>query len=218
MESITKVLDKGFVKLIDVMGTDASVVQAARVSYGDGTKTPSDDLKLIKYLWRNKHTSPFEMIEMKFHIKCPIFVARQWLRHRTANVNEYSGRYSVMSKDFYVPEVFHLQGLKNKQKGDKDTDELFNAALRKEITELCHNAYELYLDMLSGGVAREEARIVLPVNFYTEFYWKIDGNNLLKFLILRNDEHAQYEIIEYAKVIEALVAEKFPMCYEAFKQ
>jgi thymidylate synthase (FAD) len=216
----TPVLDHGFVRVVDYMGNDAAIVQAARVSYGAGTKTLRDDEGLIRYLLRHRHTTPFEMCEIKFHIKLPIFIARQWIRHRTANVNEYSGRYSVMDREFYLPKPEHLaaQSSSNRQgRGDILEGEAatFATQLIKEDSE---KAYVHYEQLLNGdaGLARELARMILPVNYYTQWYWKIDVHNLLHFLALRADGHAQYEIREYANAMLKMVEAWLPVTYRAF--
>ena len=213
------ILDHGFVRLVDYMGGDQSIVQAARVSYGKGTKKVSEDRGLIRYLMRHRHTTPFEMVEFKFHIKLPIFVARQWIRHRTANVNEYSGRYSVMKEEFYIPpkEEIRFQSTVNKQGRDENEvpDELkekFVAFLQK-ANEL---GYQQYTDLVEAGLARELARIGLPLSLYTEWYWKIDLHNLFHFLALRMDPHAQKEIRDYAVVMGDIVRTVCPMAWEAF--
>jgi thymidylate synthase (FAD) len=211
------VLDHGFVRVVDVMGDDSSIVQAARVSYGAGTKKVSEDRALIWYLMRNEHMSPFEMCEIKLHVKLPLFVARQWLRHRTANVNEYSARYSVMGKDFYVPAEGDVSAQSKNNKQGRES-ELMECAeeVRGIIRASSEGAYATYEGLLEKGVAREIARIVLPVNFYTEFYWKIDLRNLLHFVKLRADEHAQLEIRRYADVIVDVVKAWVPATYDAF--
>jgi thymidylate synthase (FAD) len=202
------------------MGTDASIVQAARVSYGEGTKQVSEDRGLIRYLMRHAHTTPFEMVEFKFHVKLPIFVARQWIRHRTANVNEYSGRYSVMRDEFYVPDASEAraQSVANKQ---GRADEAFDAAEAEAILALLREgqtrAYADYEHLLGKNFARELARINLPVSMYTEWYWKIDLHNLFHFLRLRLDAHAQYEIRVYAEAIASLAREITPVAFEAFE-
>ena len=211
------VLDHGFVRAVDYMGNDAAIVQAARVSYGDGTKTLREDEGLIRYLWRNKHTSPFEMCEIKLHCKMPIFVARQWVRHRTASINEVSARYSVLSEEFYVPEQFKTQDTKNRQGSAGDLDRALNTRMREELAARCRDAYREYEFALSNGVSRELARMVLPVNFYTEWYWKIDLHNLLHFLTLRCDAHAQAEIRAYADVIAEIVKLWVPTVHVAWK-
>jgi thymidylate synthase (FAD) len=217
---VIRCLDKGFVRLVDSMGTDASIVQAARVSYGEGTKQVSEDRGLIRYLMRHAHTTPFEMVEFKFHVKLPIFVARQWIRHRTANVNEYSGRYSVMRDEFYVPDALQAraQSVDNKQ---GRADEAFDAAEAEAILSLLREgqtrAYADYKHLLGKNFARELARINLPVSMYTEWYWKIDLHNLFHFLRLRLDAHAQYEIRVYAEAIASLAREITPVAFEAFE-
>ncbi len=213
-------LDKGFVRLIDVMGNDSSIVQAARVSYGAGTKQVHEDRGLIRYLLRHQHTTPFEMVEFKFHVKLPIFVARQWIRHRTANVNEYSGRYSEMKDEFYVPELEQVrsQSTTNKQGRAEDP---FSTSEAEQIVHEIRDAqaamYSQYQGLLSTGLAREIARINLPVSNYTEWYWKIDLHNLFHFLRLRMDSHAQYEIRVYAEAIGAIVKDIVPLAWEAFE-
>lgn len=224
------VLDHGFVRVIDYMGDDSAIVQAARVSYGKGTKMVNEDKGLINYLMRHRHSTPFEMCEIKFHVKLPIFVARQWIRHRTANVNEYSARYSIVDREFYIPHPDHLaaqsatnrQGREGVLQGDQAAwvlDLLREDALR---------AYSHYEQMLnedsSGnaldptlpGLARELARMNLPVNFYTQWYWKIDLHNLMHFLSLRGDFHAQYEIRAYTGVMLEILKKWVPITYEAF--
>ena len=213
-------LDKGFVRLIDVMGDDAAIVQAARVSYGSGTKKVLEDRGLIRYLLRHAHTTPFEMVEFKFHVKLPIFVARQWIRHRTANVNEYSGRYSEMKDEFYTPNPGDIrpQSVLNKQGRSEET-------LPEGMAEQAANAfkagqdeaYAQYQEFLEQGIAREIARINLPVSNYTEWYWKIDLHNLFHFLRLRIDSHAQYEIRVFAEAIAELVKPFVPHAWEAFE-
>ena len=210
------VLDHGFVRLIDVMGTDDSVVQAARVSYGDGTKTVNTDRNLIRYLMRHEHTTPFEMCEVKFHIKLPIFVMRQLIRHRTASVNEYSGRYSVMSNEFYTPETFSKQSTLNKQ-GRADALDSIKGKLRWGFEKIHNQAYETYEELLEDDLARELARAILPVSNYTEAYWKCNMKNFMHMIKLRSDSHAQWEIQEYANAMYDLVKPKFPIICEAFE-
>ena len=206
------------VQLIDCMGTDSSIVQAARVSYGPGTKTPSDDRSLVRYLLRNRHTTPFEMVEFKFRIKCPIFIARQLMRHRTASINEISARYSVISDEYYTPNPFRTQSTLNKQGSSNDTlDESVSLELFSKYTECCNNAFKLYTEMIDKGVSRELARCVLPQSTFTEFYWKINLHNLLHFLKLRMDSHAQQEIRELANMIYIHVKEKVPVTIEAYE-
>ncbi|MSO69489.1 MAG: FAD-dependent thymidylate synthase [Alphaproteobacteria bacterium] len=257
--TVQPVLDRGFVRLIDYMGDDGAVVQAARVSYGKGTSHVSGDRGLIRYLMRHRHTTPFEMCEIKLHVKLPIFVARQWIRHRTANVNEYSGRYSILSREFYVPdeqsidtrlaklreesgqndllgdewrerEAPHLaaQSRSNKQgRAERLPPEEAAEAVRliRAESRRAYTNYEKLLNEHAGepiepeakGLARELARMVLPTNFYTEWYWKTDLHNLLHFLSLRADAHAQYEIRVYAAVIADIVKRWVPLTFEAFE-
>jgi len=215
-----KCLNVGFVRLIDYMGGDESIVQAARVSYGKGTKTVHEDRGLIRYLMRHQHTTPFEMVEFKFHVKLPIFVARQWIRHRTANVNEYSGRYSVMKDEFYIPEhkAIHFQSNRNKQ-GRSEVD--VPPELRQKVLDILlasqRQMYSEYEQMLESEIARELARINLPLSLYTEWYWKIDLHNLFHFLKLRMDAHAQYEIRVYGEAIAEITKKVVPMAWEAFE-
>ncbi|MEZ5830278.1 MAG: FAD-dependent thymidylate synthase [Dongiaceae bacterium] len=224
------VLDHGFVRVIDYMGDDSAVVQAARVSYGRGTKKVSEDRGLIHYLMRHRHSTPFEMCEIKFHVKLPIFVARQWIRHRTANVNEYSARYSILDREFYIPAEQNLaaQSVSNRQ-GRGDVLEGREAAQVLDLlrTDATH-AYDHYLTMLNEsedgqkidesrqGLARELARMNLGLNFYTQWYWKVDLHNLMHFLSLRADAHAQYEIRVYADVMIDLMKRWVPLTAEAF--
>lgn len=212
-------LDLGFVYLVDYMGGDASIVQSARVSYGIGTKTVNEDRGLIRYLMRHQHTTPFEMVEMKFHLKLPIFVARQMIRHRTANVNEYSGRYSVMPDEFYLPPVEHVtkQSATNRQGGgDPVTSD--EAAEVLGILEGEQRAVrEGYERMLELDIRRELARVNLGVAQYTEWYWKNDLHNLFRFLMLRMDDHAQYEIRVYAEAMAKIVKAVAPVAWEAFE-
>jgi|YNPBryulayer2012_1023412.scaffolds.fasta_scaffold03743_2 thymidylate synthase (FAD) len=213
-----KCLDHGFVRLVDWMGDDTSIVQAARVSYGKGTKSVSEDTALIRYLMRNMHTSPFEMVEFKFHVKLPIFVARQWIRHRTANVNEYSGRYSEMPDEFYLPQPDQIrsQSSTNKQGRSSETIPQANEIISRmqKTQQILHDEYSDFLDM---GLARELARINLPLSNYTEWYWKIDLHNLFHFLRLRLDSHAQYEIRVYADAIAKIIKQIVPIAYQAFE-
>jgi thymidylate synthase (FAD) len=224
------VLDHGFVRVIDYMGDDAAIVQAARVSYGKGTRKARDDAGLVRYLMRHRHTTPFEMCEIKYHVKLPIFVARQWIRHRTANVNEYSARYSIMDREYYIPALAQLgtQSSANRQgRGDvlegEEADYVLNVL--KEDAERCHADYEAMLnedaegnprDSARRGLARELARMNLTLNTYTQWYWKIDLHNLLHFLSLRADPHAQYEIRVYAEAMLETVKRWVPVTYDAF--
>ena len=189
-------LDKGFVRLVDSMGGDEAIVQAARVSYGKGTTKLSQDRGLIRYLMRHRHTTPFEMVEFKFHCKMPIFVARQWVRHRTANINEYSLRYSEARDEFYYPDPEHIQfqSALNKQGRMGDVSDELKQKVREYFREISDRSFEIYSELNDAGVARELARAILPVNLYTEWYWKNDLHNLLHFVGLRSDSHAQYEL------------------------
>ena len=221
---------KGFVRVIDYMGDDAAIVQAARVSYGSGTRRSRDDQGLINYLMRNWHTSPFEMCEIKLHVKLPIFVARQWIRHRTANVNEYSARYSILDKEFYIPAAEHIgvQSSSNRQ-GRGAALSLEEASRVQELLrDDAERAYAHYDELLNEtpegepadpdrpGIARELARMNLSLNFYTQWYWKTDLHNLMHFVRLRADAHAQYEIRVYADVLADIMARWVPMTHQAF--
>jgi thymidylate synthase (FAD) len=223
-------LDHGFIRVIDYMGDDAAVVQAARVSYGRGTKRVNEDRGLINYLMRHRHTTPFEMCEIKYHVKLPIFVARQWIRHRTANVNEYSARYSILDKEFYLPDAEHVaaQTATNGQgRGNALEPEVAQRVLDilREDAERAHHNYTILLneggpgdrsDPTWPGLARELARINLSLNFYTQWYWKTDLHNLMHFLLLRCDPHAQYEIRAYADVMLDILKRWVPMTHAAF--
>ena len=228
-----KVLDSGFIRVIDYMGDDSAIVQSARVSYGEGTKKVSNDKGLIRYLMKNWHTTPFEMCEIKFHIKLPIFIARQWIRHRTANVNEYSARYSILDKEFYIPRPEHMssQSSTNKQGRGTNLSKKDTEKFIKILKDDADRNYKHYENMLnenqSGeiinddkeGLSRELARINLTLNTYTQWYWKIDLHNLLHFLYLREDAHAQYEIQAYAEIILNKIVKRWvPYTYSAFKE
>ena len=217
------VLDHGFIRVIDYMGDDAAIVQAARVSYGAGTKHVQNDEGLIRYLMRHWHSTPFEMCEVKLHVKLPVFVARQWIRHRTANVNEYSARYSVLDRELYIPapEQLAAQSVVNNQ----GRGEVLSGEEAARVLDLlksdANRAYDHYEAMLSQdgqqGLARELARMNLPANIYTQWYWKVDLHNLFHFLRLRADPHAQYEIRVYAEAIAACVKDWVPLAYAAFE-
>jgi len=217
------VLDHGFIRVIDYMGDDGAIVQAARVSYGAGTKHVQNDAGLIRYLMRHWHSTPFEMCEVKLHVKLPVFVARQWIRHRTANVNEYSARYSILDREFYIPAPENLaaQSVVNNQ----GRGEVLSGAESARVLEILKSdagqAYDHYEEMLSQdgqqGLARELARMNLPMNIYTQWYWKTDLHNLFHFLRLRADAHAQYEIRVYAEAIAACVRDWVPLAYGAFE-
>lgn len=214
-----KVLDKGFVRLVDHMGTDESVVEAARVSYaGAPRKTVREDRALIRYLMKHRHTSPFEMCELKFHCKMPIFIARQWVRHRTASLNEISGRYSILKEEFYIPQDSDIKyQSKSNNQGTSDVIHPDSDLFIEAVKDISKNAFYEYNESCLRDIARETARIVLPLNTYTEWYWKMDLHNLFHFLQLRMDKHAQREIREYADAIFQIVKDKFPICAEAFE-
>ena len=224
------VLDHGFIRVIDYMGDDEAIVQAARVSYGRGTRRTSEDQGLINYLMRHRHTTPFEMCEIKYHVKLPIFVARQWIRHRTANVNEYSGRYSILDHEFYIPAPEHLAAQATTNRQGRGT--ILEGAAAQHVLDLlredAERAYRGYVELLNEdaagtpidpsrpGLARELARMNLSLNFYTQWYWKTDLHNLMHFLSLRADPHAQYEIRAYAEAMLGTLARWVPMTYAAF--
>jgi len=215
------VLDKGFVRLVDYLGGDQRIVQAARVSYGAGTKSFRQDRGLIHYLLRNDHTSPFEQVILTFHCKMPVFVARQWVRHRTARLNEISGRYSVMKDEFYVPDATQLRFQSTDNKQARSHELLPNDVAGEILDEFKADQaglYEHYTGMIDKGLAREIARANLPLSLYTEWYWQIDLHNLFRFLHLRMDAHAQYEIRVYAEAMAACAKAVSPMAYEAFEE
>ena len=218
-EDAIKCLDKGFVRLVDSMGGDDAIVQAARVSYGQGTNKVSQDRGLIRYLMRHRHTTPFEMVEFKFHCKMPIFVARQWVRHRTANINEYSLRYSEARDEFYFPEPDNIQfqsSLNKQGRSGKVPNDLKQKVLDyfKDISE---RSFSMYQELNEAGIARELARSILPVNIYTEWYWKNDLHNLLHFIGLRSDSHAQYEIRVFSDAMASFVKLIAPHAWEAYQ-
>jgi thymidylate synthase (FAD) len=224
------VLDHGFVRVVDYMGDDSAIVQAARVSYGKGTKKVSEDAGLIKYLMRHWHSTPFEMCEIKYHVKLPIFIARQWIRHRTANVNEYSARYSILDKEFYLPAPEHIAAqskINNQGRGNVLQPDQAKRVLDllRDDAERCYRNYQGMLnldeagqvvDEEQDGLARELARMNLTLNFYTQWYWKTDLHNLMHFLRLRGDAHAQYEIQAYADVMLDSLKRWVPLTYAAF--
>ena len=214
-----KCLDKGFVRLVDSMGGDDAIVQSARVSYGKGTSKVSQDRGLIRYLMRHRHTTPFEMVEFKFHCKMPIFVARQWVRHRTANINEYSLRYSEARDEFYYPDPDNIefQSALNKQGRMGEVDSELKQKVQRYFKEISERSFEIYSELNEAGVARELARAVLPVNLYTEWYWKNDLHNLLHFIGLRSDGHAQYEIRVFSDAMASFVKEVAPFAWEAYQ-
>jgi len=224
-----KVLDKGFIRVVDYMGNDSSIVQAARVSYGKGTKKKSQDEGLIRYLLRHRHTTPFEMCEIKLHVKLPIFIARQWIRHRTANVNEYSARYSILEDEFYIPKIANLaeQSSINKQGRGQEVDNTTAKKIINILLEDSKNCYNNYTWMLNEegssnfeknrpSLSRELARINLTLNTYTEWYWKVDLHNFMHFVSLRVDKHSQYEIRAYAKILLNILKSWVPITYRAF--
>ena len=218
-----EVLDHGFIRVIDYMGDDSAIVQAARVSYGAGTKHVQNDEGLIRYLMRHWHSTPFEMCEIKLHVKLPVFVARQWIRHRTANVNEYSARYSILDREFYIPQPEQLAAqstVNNQGRGEVLTGEEAARVLEilKRDAAQCYDDYEAMLSQEGQqGLARELARMNLPMNIYTQWYWKTDLHNLFHFLRLRADSHAQYEIRVFAEAIANCVKDWVPLAYAAFE-
>ena len=224
-----KVLDRGFIRVVDYMGNDSSIVQAARVSYGKGTKKKSEDEGLIRYLLRHRHTTPFEMCEIKLHIKLPIFIARQWIRHRTASINEYSARYSILEDEFYIPKKYYLaeQSSSNKQGRGDNIDDKSASKILKILKEDSLNCYKNYSWMLNEknsdqydndrpSLSRELARINLTLNTYTQWYWKIDLHNFMHFVSLRADSHSQFEIREYGKTLLTILSKWTPLSYKAF--
>lgn len=217
MTDSTPVLDKGFVRLVDFMGGDQGVVDAARVSYGGKSKGEDADRKLIAYLLKHQHMTPFEHSLFKFHVSCPIFVMRQWIRHRIASFNEVSARYTEVKDEFYIPSRWRSQDLKNKQ-GSMAAPQLDHAALTAAFEAQIRSAMSAYKALLGAGVAREMARMVLPVNAYTEFYFTINARSLMNFLSLRADSHAQWEIQQYAEAIAGSFKTKMPWTYDAFLQ
>jgi len=231
LHSPIELLDHGLLRVIDYMGDDTSIVQAARVSYGIGTKNVRNDRGLIRYLMRHRHTTPFEMCEIKFHVKLPVFVARQWIRHRTANVNEYSARYSILDREFYIPKQEHLatQSKSNRQGRGVVLEGEEGELVLQILKDDAFTAYDHYVEMLNededgepldpnrDGLARELARMNLPLNIYTQWYWKTDLHNLFHFLSLRADPHAQYEIRVYAEYMLEIVEKWVPIACEAFR-
>lgn len=216
-----KVLDHGFVRLVDYMGSDARIVQTARVSYGEGTKTVHEDAALIDYLMRHQHTSPFEHVVLELHCKMPIFVARQWIRHRTARLNEISGRYSVLEQEFYVPEPEQIQYQSTSNKQGRKAGEV-PVELRQKVLDIIRRdqaaAYAGYEEMIENDIARELARINLPLSLYTQWYWQMDLHNLFHFIRLRADHHAQWEIRQYAHAIADIVKAVAPNAYASFER
>lgn len=216
-----KVLNKGFVRLVDYMGGDARIVQSARVSYGDGTKSVREDAALIDYLLRNEHTSPFEQVVLTFHVKTPIFVARQWVRHRTARMNEISGRYSVMADEFYVPGVDDIRQQSKTNKQGRSEESLNDDAKTEFLSTLEADQaalYARYEKYIGHDIARELARVNLPLSLYTQFYWQIDLHNLFHFLKLRLDSHAQKEIREYGLALAKCAKAVAPLAFQSFEK
>jgi len=211
------VLDKGFLKLIDFIGGDLKVVLAARVSFDMTPKGDEKNKKLLEYLLKNGHLTPFEHSVFQFHVKCPIFIARQWMRHRWGSFNEVSSRYTEVKEEFYIPKKFRVQDIKNRQ-GSVEDPSLPNDKLLKEYENAIENSYRTYELLIKNGVAREMARMVLPVSQYTQFYWTVNARSLLNFLKLRLDDHAQYEIREYANAINEIFKEKMPWTWESFSK
>lgn len=227
------VLDKGFVQYVDHMGSDKRIVEAARVSYGSPSKGDNKDKELLNYLYRNRHTSPFEMCKITFHIKLPIFVMRQFVRHRMQNLNEFSIRYAKLPEDFYIPQEWRSQAAKNKQSSDVDQNlklkELFivqdvdgsrfnSNDPSAVLNHFCKEAYALYEHMLESGISREMARLILPLNTYTVIYSTFDLHNLMHFIRLREDKHAQWEMQEYARAMKLIAATLFPWTFEAYER
>ncbi len=210
-----RVLDKGFVRLVETMGGDRGVVQAARVSYGGGSKGSEQDRKLIEYLLKHQHMTPFEQAVFKFHVSCPIFVMRQWIRHRMSSTNEISARYTEVQDEYYVPSAWRGQDLKNKQ-GSSAAPSLDHPALTAAYDEQMRSSLAAYRKLLAAGVARELARMVLPVSLYTQFYWTVNARSLMHFLGLRAEAHAQWEIQRYAEALAVSFEEKMPWTYRAF--
>lgn len=213
-----KVLDHGYVRLIDWMGSDERIVEAARISYKSPSKGEEQDKRLLAYLYKHKHTSPFEMCKVTLNIKMPIFIMRQYVRHRMQNLNEVSARYTELPNEFYIPEQWRMQDVKNKQGSNGEFDDDTNFAYTDCLRQHCKESYNIYQSLIDGGVAREMARMVLPVNIYTEIYACWDLKNLLHFITLREDSHAQAEIQEYGKAIKTILNELFPCTMEAFEK
>jgi len=211
-----KVLDKGYVRYIDHMGDDKRILEAARVSYKSSSKGEENDRKLLRYLWKNKHTSPFEMCCVTLNIKMPIFVMRQYVRHRTQSINEVSARYTELPDEFYIPEVWRKQSTTNKQ-GSEESKEISQSLMTEHLEESYKESYRHYQCLLHGGVAKEMARLVLPVGIYTEIYATWNLRNLLHFTMLRDDPHAQWEHQQYGKAIKSILQSLFPWTMEAYE-
>lgn len=213
-----KILDHGFLRVVDWMGTDERIAESARISYKSPSKGAEQDEKLIHYLWKNLHMSPFEQCSVTFNIKMPIFIMRQFVRHRTFKINEVSARYTELPSEFYIPEVWRKQDTKNKQGSDGEFSENMNWAFSSDLSRNCEKSYEYYQSMIKHGVSREMARMILPVNIYTEIYVNCDLRNLLNFVQLREDSHAQYEIQVYGKAIKSVLEELYPMTMRAYEK
>ena len=211
-----KILDHGFLRVVDWMGTDERIAESARISYKSPSKGAEQDEKLIHYLWKNSHLSPFEQCNVTLNIKMPIFIMRQFVRHRTFKINEVSARYTELPAEFYVPEVWRKQDTKNKQGSDGVFSDGDNQALSERLSNFCEETYGYYQLLIDSGVSREMARMVLPVNIYTEIYVNCDLRNLLNFVRLREDSHAQYEIQVYGKAIKSVLEELYPMTMRAY--
>jgi thymidylate synthase (FAD) len=214
-EGAVPILDKGFIRLVDFMGGDLAAVQAARVSYASESKGADADKKLINYLLKHDHMTPFEQTVFKFHVSCPIFVMRQWIRHRMASYNEISGRYTEVKEEFYIPETWRSQDTKNKQ-GSASGHDLDHVELTRIFDEQVQACYGTYQKLLEMGVAREMARMILPLNGYTQFYWAVNARSLMNFMALRADVHAQWEIQKYAEAVAGIFEEKMPWTFAAF--
>ena len=214
----TKLLDHGFLRVVDWMGTDERIAESARISYKSPSKGAEQDEKLIHYLWKHSHLSPFEQCNITLNIKMPIFIMRQFVRHRTFRINEVSARYTELPAEFYIPEVWRKQDTKNKQGSDGEFSNNINWAFSSDLSRHCEKTYEYYQSMIKNGVSREMARMVLPVNIYTEIYVNCDLRNLLNFVRLREDSHAQYEIQVYGKAIKSVLEELYPMTMRAYEK
>lgn len=213
-----KILDHGFVRVVDWLGSDERIAESARISYKSPSKGEEQDRKLIHYLWKNSHLSPFEQCNVTLNIKMPIFIMRQFVRHRTFKINEVSARYTELPAEFYIPESWRMQDVKNKQGSMGEFSEQVSWAYSADLSRFCENTYRYYQSMITHGVSREMARMVLPVNIYTEIYVNCDLRNLLNFVKLREDSHAQYEIQLYGKAIKSILEELFPITMQAYEK
>lgn len=212
-----KILDHGFLRVVDWMGTDERIAESARISYKSPSKGAEQDEKLIHYLWKNSHLSPFEQCSVTFNIKMPIFIMRQFVRHRTFRINEVSARYTELPAEFYIPERWRAQDIKNRQ-GSVESESIDQIWATERLNDICDTAYATYSTMIESGISREMARMVLPVNIYTEIYVNCDLRNLLNFIRLREDSHAQYEIQLYGKAIKSVLEELYPMTMRAYEK